>query len=211
MRRMARIGCVLALSVLLGACGVPLQGQPTVISPSLLPIPLPVPDASPSVSAALEPSARPPMPTPAAARVRLWFVVDDGLAPSEMQFAAEPTPEGILQALGDAPTDGDGMRTIARDPLSGESLVAVESMPGQTGSDAGGVLRLRLRETFTALPPSEQVLLLGQIVLTLAGAGWSAITFTDASGAQLAVPLPDGRLLDVPATARDYAPLIIRP
>ena len=37
------------------------------------------------------------------------------------------------------------------------------------------------------------------------------VAFTDEAGATLAVPLPDGRLLDGPATARDYASLIVRP
>jgi hypothetical protein len=35
--------------------------------------------------------------------------------------------------------------------------------------------------------------------------------FTDEAGSPVAVPLPDGRLLDVPATARDYSSLIVRP
>ncbi len=37
------------------------------------------------------------------------------------------------------------------------------------------------------------------------------MAFTDEAGTPLAVPLPDGRLLDTPATARDYNALIIRP
>ncbi len=54
------------------------------------------------------------------------------------------------------------------------------------------------------------MLLLGQVVLSLTGAGQSSVSFVDESGAPLAVPLPDGRLLDMPATARDYAGLIVR-
>ena len=70
---------------------------------------------------------------------------------------------------------------------------------------------MQLSQDFTALPATEQVLLLGQVVLSLTGAGASAVAFVDESGAPLAVPLPDGRLLDTPARARDYGPLIYRP
>ncbi len=70
---------------------------------------------------------------------------------------------------------------------------------------------VRLNPAFSALPPSEQVLLLGQVVLSLAGAGEESVAFVDDSGSPVAVPLPDGRLLDTPATARDYASLIVRP
>jgi hypothetical protein len=70
---------------------------------------------------------------------------------------------------------------------------------------------VRLSSAFTALPPTEQVLLLGQVVLSLTGAGQNSVAFADEAGTPVAVPLPDGRLLDVPATARDYNSLIIRP
>ena len=53
--------------------------------------------------------------------------------------------------------------------------------------------------------------LLGQLVLSLTGSGVSAVSFVDSSGVALAVPLPDGRVLDAPARAGDYGPLIYRP
>ena len=53
------------------------------------------------------------------------------------------------------------------------------------------------------------MLLLGQLVLSLTGAGYASVTFVDEAGALAAVPLPGGRLLDRPAVARDYAGLII--
>ena len=65
-----------------------------------------------------------------------------------------------------------------------------------------------MSEAFAVLPPAEQVLVLGQVVLTLTDAGAEAVQVTDAAGTPLAVPLPDGRLLDRPATAADYSSLI---
>ena len=74
-----------------------------------------------------------------------------------------------------------------------------------------GSVTVILNAAFGALPPVEQVLLLGQVVLSLTGSGETSVSFTDESGNPVAVPLPDGRLLDVPATARDYSSLIVKP
>jgi hypothetical protein len=71
-----------------------------------------------------------------------------------------------------------------------------------------GVVVVQLSTAFNSLPPAEQVLLLGQVVLTLTDAGAEAVAFTDESGTLLAVPLPDGRLLDLPATAADFRSLV---
>ena len=80
------------------------------------------------------------------------------------------------------------------------------------GFPAGATaVSVRLSPAFSALPSTEQVLLLGQVVLSLTGAGEGSVAFTDDSGTLVGVPLPGGRLLDVPATARDYNELIIRP
>jgi hypothetical protein len=51
------------------------------------------------------------------------------------------------------------------------------------------------------------VLLLGQVVLSLSSAGAGTVSIVDEAGSPVAVPLPDGRLLDRPATALDYITL----
>jgi hypothetical protein len=139
-------------------------------------------------------------------------------------------PDLILQALAIGPPpeqEADGLRTVSRDPLTGLSLVAaapgpppVAAAPSASGgvvtrrdtaSDTGDLVTVVLAPVFSSLPPTEQVLLLGQVVLSLASAGAQGVAFTDDSGSPVAVPLPDGRLLDAPAVASDYADLIVRP
>lgn len=210
----------LAVSILSG-CGVQLQSEALPIPGSVIPSPLriPVPDSSPvPVTAATE---------QATSRLRLWFVQEDGLAAAESQLPTGTTPDLIVQALvvGPNPSQVDeGLRTVAADPLTGIPFISVDQNPAESAasptSSAGLALAptsnadwvtVRLNSAFTSLPPGEQVLLLGQVVLSLSGAGARAVAFTDEEGTALAVPLPDGRLLDVPATARDYATLIIRP
>ena len=247
-QRWATIISGLALTASLTGCGVGLQDAAESLSSNALPAPLriptPAPPPSPSIGPTAEPSAL-PEPTaslltdpsasaaPTTSRLRFWFVQDDGLAAVESALPVGSSPDLVLQSLAIGPTPVEvalGLRTVARDPLTGQALVFVSatqplpsaSSTGTTVSAATGPPQLSSPEpaasvtvtldpAFSALPPSEQVLLLGQVVLSLAGAGEQSVAFVDDAGSPVAVPLPDGRLLDAPATARDYAGLIVRP
>ncbi len=203
----------------ISACGVQLQAEAIPVPANVIPSPLkiPVPDTS-----------QPPATTEqSSSRLRIWFVQDDGLAAVESLLPTGSEPDLIVQSLvvGPTPTQADdGLRTVAADPLTGIPFVSVdpsiaEANPTAAASASSSAaappdpesVTVRLSSAFTSLPPGEQVLLLGQVVLSLTGAGARAVTFTDEAGAVLAVPLPDGRLLDGPVTARDYAGLIVRP
>ena len=226
-----------ALASLVAGCGVSLQSSAEPLPPNVLPAPLriPTPSESPSASTPANPPVS-PSAEPTASRLRLWFVQDDGLAAVESDLPVGSTAELVVQALAVGPPAGpagQGLRTVARDPLTGQPLASVpvpsaeaSVSPAPTNASAPaspatgppvfepaptpGAVSVVLSAPFAALPPYEQVLLLGQVVLSLTGAGQSSVSFVDESGAPLAVPLPDGRLLDMPATARDYAGLIVR-
>lgn len=231
----AAVGGV-ALVASLTACGISLQSTAEPLPANAIPAPLsvPVPSPSPSPSASPSPSPTPtPTPEPTASRLRLWFVQEDGLAAVESDLPVGSDPALVLQSLAIGPTAeqaAEGLRTVARDPLTGLALVSVASVlpaPAATALSSPttpatgppvfpppfgpGFVTVILSSAFSALPPAEQVLLLGQVVLSLAGSGETSVLFTDEAGSPVAVPLPDGRLLDLPATARDYSSLIIRP
>lgn len=230
--RTAVVGVALVAS--LTACGISLQSTAEPLPANAIPAPLPVPVPSPSPSSSPTPSPTPtPTPEPTASRLRLWFVQEDGLAAVESDLPVGSDPDLVLQSLAIGPTAeqaAEGLRTVARDPLTGLALVSVASvlpppaattLASPTTPATGppvfpplfgpGFVTVVLSSAFSALPPAEQVLLLGQVVLSLAGSGETSVLFTDETGSPAAVPLPDGRLLDLPATARDYASLIVRP
>ncbi len=232
--RTAVVGVVLLGS--LTACGVSLQSTAEPLPANAIPAPLPVPVPSPTPTPTPEASASPtptPTPEPTVSRLRLWFVQEDGLAAVESDLPMGSDPALVVQSLAIGPTAeqaAEGLRTVARDPLTGLALVSVASVlpapaattlpsPSTAATAAPvfppafgpGFVTVVLSSAFSALPPSEQVLLLGQVVLSLAGSGETSVLFTDEAGSPVAVPLPDGRLLDLPATARDYSSLIIRP
>jgi hypothetical protein len=209
----------------LTGCGVGLQPTAEPLPSNVMPAPLPVvsASASPSVSpeASPEPSASGPSDT---STLRLWFVQEDGLAAAESSLPKGSSADLVLQSLALGPTDqqlAEGLRTVAQDPITGLAFVTIGA-PAAPASPSGvpasggpttepAVVTVALSPAFSALPPAEQVLLLGQVVLSLTGAGASFVSFVDEAGSPVAVPLPDGRLLDTPATARDYGNLIIRP
>jgi len=229
MRRRAVLPAAALSVVLLGACGVPMQQAAEPLPANFLPPPRAAATATPSTSATASPSPDPTAPataeTPNTAHLRLWFVQDDGLAAVESTLPSTATAADVVAALAVGPGDGDDdaeLRTVARDPLTGSPLVAVSTEPSPVATSSAPTaspqvfypqpsVTVRLSSAFSSLPPSEQVLLLGQVVLSLAGAGESSVAFADDAGTPVAVPLPDGRLLDGPATARDYTALIVRP
>lgn len=210
--------CVAGLA--LGACGVPLQPNAQPIPADVLPEPVAAPAPAASSPGASDATAT-PVPSADdsvadAPRLRLWFVENEGLTAVESTLPVATGADAVIGALAAGPTAEQaaaGLRTIAADPLTGlplASLVPVDPSAMAFPAD-DSVITLQLSPEFTALLPRDQVLLLGQLVLSLTGAGVTAVSFVDSSGVALAVPLPDGRVLDAPARAGDYGPLIYRP
>ncbi len=204
----AAVGALLATLALTG-CGIPLQNSAQPL-PSEVVAPPPAPSASPSAT-----SSTPPVPTDSPSPnattqvpeiASMFFVRDDGLAAVSTELLPPLVPVSVVDALVTGPPVGSGLRSVAVDPLTGLSLIAIslDSAQNVTGTDVTVILAAE----FSALPPTEQVLLLGQVVLSLSSAGWSSVTFVDSAGALVAVPTPDGRLLVRPVVAGDYASLI---
>lgn len=200
------------VAVLVG-CGIPLQANPQQIPKDAIPAPLaiPTPEVTEDETSAGTIEATPSPQEPLVEEARIWFVREDGLVGVEAVLPAPVAPEALLQSLAVGPTPFEssaGLRTVSRDPLTGLSLVNIGSPPISDELEPD-VISVALESAFAALPPNEQVLLLGQVVLSLTGGGWRGVRFVDETGSPAAVPLPDGRLLDTPATAAAYASLIV--
>ncbi len=196
-----RVGRVVALAVLavmvtgsIAGCGVPTQD----VAEPIAGLPSPV-----GSSATAKPDAT---------QVRLWFVRDERLVPVYEPLDTAVSPPRLVDLLAAGlPTSSDGtassLRTLVTDPVGGGSLVSVA--PRAPG-DPSGQVTVAVSETFNALPAMEQVLLLGQLVLTLTEQDATTVRVVDAAGNSLAVPLPSGALRESPATRSDYAPLTLR-
>lgn len=208
----ARMGVVASsLALLLAGCGVPLQDSAQPLPPEVIPPPIVIPTATPTTTPS--PSVtESPSPTPTADVVDLFFVREDGLVPLPSDLPSDGfdqvSAEVVLERLAIGPPVETGLRSVVVDPLTGTPLVSVyvPSDPAQSLPIAD--VTIAVSEAFGSLPAAEQVLLLGQVVLSLSSAGYATVSVVDQTGSPLAVPLPDGRLLDRPATALDYATLI---
>jgi len=198
-RLVARALAVGVAVLAVAGCGVRLDSSPQVIPPGA------IPSSSTTASSSAASSTSP------GRSVRVWFAREDGLVPVVTDLTREPAvpPADIVAELAVGPSPEqveEGMRTLVVDPLTDAPLATV---PAENPVTEAGSVIVTLSAAASALPPGEQVLLLGQIVLSLTGAGYSSVICVDEAGAPAAVPLPGGRLLDRPAVARDYAGLII--
>lgn len=198
--RAMRLAALILASIIgvsgITACGVPLESAAQPLPSDVLP-PSPTPTSSPTETQS---------PTPAPATARLWFVREEGIVPVISPVEGSQ-PQQLLDALADGPpAEQSNLRTVVVDPLTGEAFVtAVDTQDAQPS-----IVTVEASPAFTALPPNEQVLLLGQVVLTLTGVRTTeGVLVVNQQGEALAVPLPDGRLLDGPATAADYRSLVL--
>ena len=193
-----------ALCLALISCGVPVQdsAQPLpigVIAPPALP-------ATPSPTASESATPLEPTPSPVSQEVDLWFAGDTGLVPVPTTVSPPGDPSAIVAGLVAGPPEDQQLRTVVVDPLTGIPLISVFEGEPATALPGASVF-ITLTPEFAALPPNEQVLVLGQVVISISGAGLGAIEFVDGAGSPVAVPLPDGRLLDRAATTGDYISL----
>jgi len=200
--------------LVVAGCGVPLEDSAQALPPEVIPPPVvapsqpPSPSPSPTSTQSATATATPlPTESPAVELVDLYFIREDGLVPLASEVAVPTDAQTVLDRLAAGPPVETGLRSVVVDPLTGTALVSVFTPTSDTELPTASVT-IAVANAFSSLPPTEQVLLLGQVVLSLSSAGFATVSVVDAAGAPLAVPLPDGRLLDRPATALDYASLI---
>lgn len=210
--RLPRARCVVlwsgtaALCLSLISCGVPTQdaAQPLateVIAPPAIPA-----TSSPSPTVPAEPTNSPEPTQSVELLVDLWFAGDTGLVPVPTAVVPPDSEQAIIAGLVAGPPENEQLRTVVVDPLTGNPFVSVfDGEPVIV--EPGASVFIALEPEFAALPPNEQVLVLGQVVVSISGAGLGAVEFVDSTGSPVAVPLPDGRLLDRPATTSDYIAL----
>lgn len=177
--------------VLAGGCGVELQQDAEPLPSGALPV-----DAMttvPSSSGA----------TPSTRQTTVFFV-----SGRRLEGVVEPIQDrsanGVMAALslGPPPNRVAELRTLLDDPLTGTPMLTVVSV-----SPSGQVV-LASSEAYRLLPANDQVLLVGQIVLSLNEVGLSSVLITDPGGTPLSLSLPDGRVQEGPANAHDYQGLI---
>ena len=182
---------LLMLVVLMGVsgCGVPTQDRAQSLPSGALPGITQTPTPSPS---------------PISNEVTVYFVSGRGLE-GVREAVSERSVAGVMAALAAGPPAdrASDLRTLLVDPLTGAPVLTV------VDSTASGQVVLSRTEAFTLLPANDQVLLVGQVVSSLAEVGISSVVITNVAGQPIPLVLPDGRVLEGPATPADYAVLVL--
>ncbi|MGB8022001.1 MAG: hypothetical protein WCF04_12290 [Candidatus Nanopelagicales bacterium] len=190
-RRWRTLPAVALAVVLSGGCGVDVQRGAESLPSGALP--------TESLTTAPTSSSA----TPSVRRTAVYFVSGRGLEGVDEPIQ-DRSANGVLAALslGPPPARVAELRTLLDDPLTGEPMLTVVSV-----SPSGHVV-LASSDAYRLLPANDQVLLVGQVVLSLDEVGLSSVLITDQNGTPLSLSLPDGRVQEGPATADDYEVLI---
>jgi hypothetical protein len=178
-----------ALAVLaLAGCGVQAQQEAQPLPSGALQTPTPTPS---------------PSPTPIVREIPLFFV-SGPLLEAVPGFVPVRSAEGVITALAAGPPVGQQaeLRTLMLDPLTSAPMFSV------VAETPGGQVTLQRTDAFLEMPATDQVLLVGQVVHSMAEVGLSQVVITDPTGALTNLALPDGRSIVGPVTAADYATLL---
>jgi spore germination protein GerM len=184
--RLVGWSCIAAL--VLGACGVPLQDEAR-------PVPI---DETPA-------GLRPPEAGGAPAvdereLIDLWFVRGDRLALVRRRVIAPVTAPVAIDALLAGPTDAEREQSLRSAIVDPEAVLDIALARGQA--------TVSLSPEFSVIPASDQVLAIGQLVLTLTDQrGIGRLRFV-VDGASVTVPLPNGRSREGLVSREDYLSLV---
>lgn len=195
-RRGARWLTLVLGALLVTACGVGAEELPRA---------LPADPAGDQVVAPDEENWR------AGVLTELWFAQNEQLVPINRTSDSLLTNEEKLKALEAGPTTTEaaqGLRTALAPVLPDVPLVITAEADGVPIDVPEGQTAVVLNPEFVRLPSQEQLLILGQVVLTLNELPSDSVLFVDDEGSPVGVPLPNGRLTSEPVTIADYAQLI---
>jgi Sporulation and spore germination len=212
-RRLVVIAAILV--GLLVACGIPDNGQVSTIQTKDLRT---LRDTIPSTTTSTIPTTTiVPVTTTTAVNtatttatedVTLYFISGAQLKPLPRALAKPPNAATVIAALQLGPPPGDefvGIRSAV--PTHAEAPIGVTD-------DDSGVATITLPPGFfEQIPPEDQLLAIGQIVLTVTEVGGIGQVLFVQSGQSLGVPRKGGGISDgtTPLSRRDYAELLNPP
>lgn len=171
-------------------CGVPADREARAV---------PLPSSTPESS-----QAAPPDATGAVAAVYL-VGAGDRLRPVQRTIGGGAGLQAILDQLAIGPTDAEnaaGLRSVLTGAAGAATVIGGDAGP------AGGAVVVQLSSQLAGLTGAEQLLGIGQIMVSLGAAGVAQVEFVDSSGNVLGVPLPDGTVSTGLVDPGDYRALV---
>ena len=193
---MKRALLALAVAVtLLASCGIPTSDQASVVAKKDVPLRLLSPKVPSTISTSTLPSSGTVQP--------LYFInTAKQLLEVPRAVAAPADLELVLSALlrGPSPTQ----------TALGLSTALPPNLRIRNTAVINGVVTIRLNKAFTSISGDNQILAVGQLVLTATRQpGVTRISFVVA-GVVVPVPIDSGASTTAPVTAHDYSTLLAR-
>ena len=163
---------VLALAVVFNSCGFPTENSAVPVAPNDLP-------------AALRASDTVVVPdTGSTANAILWFVHNDRLVATRHQVGAPVDVQSVVAGLLVGPSRADENNRI-RSALPDATVIGDSQL-------THGTVAVELSASFADIPVADQLLAIGQLVLTLTDLpGVGSVQFTDGKS-PIAVPVLTG-------------------
>ena len=195
MRRCSLLLAVFAVALV--GCGIPVESRARQLSEA---------ESLAIATTTTTTVAAAPVPSTLVSEARaalVYFIRGEGLAGRPLVFPSGFTELDLLQSLIDETTlagaNGSVRSGLAQRSDLVEGLIVVDDLA-----------QVSLSTLFADLPGSEQVLVLGQLTLTmLANFNISGVEFRQ-NAAAVAVPDADGQPISRPATRADYVKLLTR-
>ncbi|MGB7981269.1 MAG: hypothetical protein WCF36_10830 [Candidatus Nanopelagicales bacterium] len=157
-------------------------------------------------SGALPQHGSTPSATPASRQTAIYFVSGRELEAVE-EAISDRSAEGVMQALAAGPPvarQAELRTLLLTDPSTGLPLLSITEPPVR------GQLTVASAEAFGQLSTTDESLLVGQVVLSMARIGISSVLITDPDGVPSSRRLPNGRTSDGPAVASEYESLVMK-
>lgn len=179
-RLLLAVWCALALT----ACGFPTEDSPSPVAADERPDDLDPSNTDPATSTD---------------EITVWFIRGDALVRRPRQVAARADAGTVVESLGGGVTTTEAENGL-RSAIPGGSLLVEASL-------SGGTATVQLAAEFLEIPPGDQVLALGQIVMTLTDLrGVGRVRF-EIDGEAVATPLPDGTSTEDSVSREDFRSL----
>lgn len=177
------------LSSIVASCGVPAQSRPDQLSAAELPDGLRTIDTAPPASQVEQDN------------IDVWFVRDDALVSTRHSVTTPAGPTVAVDELLAGPSDSEQDESLRSAIPDASAIVDV--------SVVGGLATVNLTTAFAEIPASDQVLAVGQLVLTLTDQrGIGRVRFV-VDDVQVAVPLPSGETSEDSVSRDEYLVLTV--
>ena len=189
-------GCAIAVLLLVG-CGIPLESTSRELPG------LEVADVAPTTTTTSIVEPIPETTAPAARGALVYLIRGQGIVVRAVVLSAGYAEADLLQLLVDGPSEVDPRGEVRSGLAQRADLVEGLVLEAET-------IQVDLSPLFADLPGSEQVLILGQLTLTLlANLRADGVVFRQ-NAQVVAVPDANGQPLSRPATRADYITLLTR-